>query len=392
MNIRSRQVIWSVSLVLALVAGFGIGRYTESQPAADRYTDLTDRHPAEAQESEHAGSDEDLVALKPEQISASGIGTVLVTRGGAGQIRLAGRVEATINARATVQAPVDGSVEQVLVSSGSEVVAGEVLAVILSGDAALIRANDDAARAEAHAARLVHERNQALVAQGVVARQELEASHARLLALRAAEQAAGIRAKAAGSPDAAGRIKIKTPVAGLVTSVQLTPGGVVAAGDPVASVVDPAQTELVFTVPPSVAADVKAGMRIAVTAGQTGFPAEVIGVATELREQGARAVIRARAEPGLLPAIGSPVSGDLILDGNADTLMVPTEAVQTVEGRSVVFVADAAGFRARPVRLGRQARGQIEILGGLSGDEQVVATQAFLLKAELAKGEAGHAH
>ena len=41
---------------------------------------------------------------------------------------------------------------------------------------------------------------------------------------------------------------------------------------------------------------------------------------------------------------------------------------------------------------GRRAGGRIEILNGLSGDERVAATNAFLLKAELAKGEAEHGH
>ena len=44
------------------------------------------------------------------------------------------------------------------------------------------------------------------------------------------------------------------------------------------------------------------------------------------------------------------------------------------------------------VLAGRRAGGRIEILNGLSGDERVAGTNAFLLKAELAKGEAEHGH
>ena len=35
---------------------------------------------------------------------------------------------------------------------------------------------------------------------------------------------------------------------------------------------------------------------------------------------------------------------------------------------------------------------RIEILGGLTGNERIVGANAFLLKAELAKGEAEHGH
>ncbi|MNO05835.1 Cobalt-zinc-cadmium resistance protein CzcB [compost metagenome] len=63
-----------------------------------------------------------------------------------------------------------------------------------------------------------------------------------------------------------------------------------------------------------------------------------------------------------------------------------------VEGRSVVFVQVPGGFRAVPVLAGRQAGGRTEIMRGLNGTERIAGANAFLLKAELAKGEAEHGH
>jgi cobalt-zinc-cadmium efflux system membrane fusion protein len=118
----------------------------------------------------------------------------------------------------------------------------------------------------------------------------------------------------------------------------------------------------------------------------------VIGVAADVREQGGMAIIRARPESGPLPPAGSPVSGIVVAAANGEALTVPADAVQTVEGRPVVFVSGDDGFRATPVLAGRRAGGRIEILNGLSGDERVAGSNAFLLKAELAKGEAEHGH
>ena len=73
-------------------------------------------------------------------------------------------------------------------------------------------------------------------------------------------------------------------------------------------------------------------------------------------------------------------------------LTVPSDAIQTVEGASVVFVRTAEGFRAVPVLAGRQAGDRTEILSGLTGAERIAGANAFLLKAELAKGEAEHGH
>src|SRR5690606_28633933 len=301
-------------------------------------------------------------------------------------------VEHAIGARASVAAAIGGRVERVIVAPGTPVDVGAPLAVIVSGEAAVVRASADAARAEAEAARLARERDQALVAEGVVARQELEASRARSLAADAAARAAAAQVAAAGSPDAGGRVTITSPVAGIVGAVQVTPGGFVTAGDIVANVADPAQTELVFSAPPALASQVAPGMRIEVTAPNGSFSAVVIGAAADVGAQSSMAIIRARPESGPLPPAGSPVSGVVVASGDDSTLTVPADAVQTVQGRPVVFVADGAGFRAKPVLTGRRAGGHIEILNGLSGDERVAGANAFLLKAELAKGEAEHGH
>ena len=185
---------------------------------------------------------------------------------------------------------------------------------------------------------------------------------------------------------------ITSPVQGVVGAVQVAPGGFVSAGDIIANVSDPSKTELVFSAPPALAAQIAPGARVEVIAPSGNFAAIVLGVAADVREQGGMAIIRARPESGPLPPAGSPVSGVVVAEAKDDTLTVPADAVQTVEGRSVVFVAGDDGFRATPVLAGRRAGSRIEILNGLSGDERVAATNAFLLKAELAKGEAEHGH
>jgi cobalt-zinc-cadmium efflux system membrane fusion protein len=60
--------------------------------------------------------------------------------------------------------------------------------------------------------------------------------------------------------------------------------------------------------------------------------------------------------------------------------------VQTVKSRSVVFVRTAAGFRAVPVATGGQEAGTTVVTAGLTGGEQIAATNSYILKAELEKG------
>ena len=102
-------------------------------------------------------------------------------------------------------------------------------------------------------------------------------------------------------------------------------------------------------------------------------------------------VVRARPDSAAPPA-GSVLSARLSAGGGTGALVVPLDAVQTVDGVPSVFVVEENGFRARPVVTGRTADGRIEILSGLTGAERIAGAGAFLLKAELAKGEAEHGH
>lgn len=348
---------------------------------------------AEAAEAEVAPeAPEGVVLLTAQQIQASGISVVAVGQGGGGEVRLSGRVEPMIDARAAVAAPVGGRVERVLVAPGQAVRAGQVLAVVVSGDAAVIRADADAASASADAARSAYQRDRRLAEQGVVARQDVETAHARYVGAEAAERAARARAAASGAPNASGRLSVTTPISGVVTSVLVGPGGFAAQGGVVAEVADPARVELVFHAPPLAAAQVRLGQSLRAQGPAGEFDAVVIGVAAGAGGESGATVIRARPVEGQAPPAGASVAGVLTMAGASDGLTVPTEAVQTMEGTAVVFVQVEGGFRAAPVLTGRQAGGWTEILRGLDGDERIAAAGAFLLKAQLGLGDADHGH
>lgn len=395
MTTTNIRLLCGAVLLVALGTGFGIAQlipHSEHTAHVEDDEHAAHNDPDQQDEHEDAPSEEGVVALTARQIEASGISIVDVGRGGGNEYRLSGRVESAVGARAVVAAITGGRVEQIHVAPGSSVEAGQLLAVIVSGDAATLRANADAAVAEAEAARLAYQRDLNLVEQGIVARQDMEASRARSLAADAAARAAQAQVAASGSPNTSGRFSVVSPIAGVVGAVSTTVGGFVASGGAVVEISDPAQVELVFNAPPALASEVTSGARLQVTGPSGSFEAVVVGVAANAREQSGAAVIRARSTSSALPPAGSPVTGTVVTNSQEGGLTVPADAVQTVEGRSVVFVADDNGFRVTPVLAGRRAGESIEILNGLSGDERIAGMNAFLLKAELAKGEAEHGH
>lgn len=73
-------------------------------------------------------------------------------------------------------------------------------------------------------------------------------------------------------------------------------------------------------------------------------------------------------------------------------LVVPDDAIQTIEGETVVFVKENDHFEVRAIEIGRGDGRVVEVLAGLSPGEEYVAADSYIFKAEFGKSEAGHEH
>ena len=93
-----------------------------------------------------------------------------------------------------------------------------------------------------------------------------------------------------------------------------------------------------------------------------------------------------RMRPGLF------VTGRLLLAAKPAETVVKLEALQTHQGRTVVFVRNGDAFEARDVELGNRDGEYAEVLFGLLPGDVYAAKNSFVIKAELAKGSATHAH
>jgi cobalt-zinc-cadmium efflux system membrane fusion protein len=188
-------------------------------------------------------------------------------------------------------------------------------------------------------------------------------------------------------------VLIRTPIGGVVTSRDAQPGTVVLPGTPLVSVGNPDRLQLQMHVSADAAAGVQVGasVRFALTeAPTTTMTAIVTRVAptvdTVTRTIEVIAVPKgasrgARAE--------SFVQAEIFGTGGSPALVVPSSAVQALEGDTVVIVADQRGeglhIEAVRVRTGRRAGDRTEILSGVSPGRRVIAGSAAIAKAELIK-------
>lgn len=139
---------------------------------------------------------------------------------------------------------------------------------------------------------------------------------------------------------------------------------------------------------------VRIGDTVRVRAGEKGEAAEATiayvtpGVDETMRTATARVVL---PNPDGRWRIGTFIEAYVVSPHEA-ALVVPTAAIQTLEGKSVVFVAEGDRVEPRPVTLGHRGETLVEVLSGAAAGDRVATVNSFLLKAELGKAEAEHAH
>ncbi len=86
------------------------------------------------------------------------------------------------------------------------------------------------------------------------------------------------------------------------------------------------------------------------------------------------------------------IRGDVILSEREVPLAVKTTALQRQDGGTVVYVQEGSGYEMRKVEIGQSDREWTEILSGIEAGETYVATNSFIVKADIAKSEAEHDH
>ena len=240
-------------------------------------------------------------------------------------------------------------------------------------------------------ARAAERRDRSLFEQGWVSQARLDVTAAEARRAEAQLRAARARVGAFGAPGSDGLTVVRSPIGGVVTRLSAAPGeGLDEGALQGAAIGVPARVELVFEAPPSAAAILKVGDTLESTVAGSRV---VSGIVVAVAPANAKGVVVVRARPsGDAPPVASVVSARVSEAMSVGRPVVPLDAVQSVEGTPSVFVQENGGFRARPVVTGRTSNGRVEILSGLTGAESIAGTGAFLLKAELAKGEAEHGH
>lgn len=352
-----------------------------------------DDHSAEEAEA-------DAVSITEEAMKLSGVETektgeaILESK-----LTLPGEIRFNQDRTAHIVPRVDGVVENVYAELGQQVKKGQLLATIASTSVSEMRSEARGAQKRLALAKITYEREKKLWEEKISAQQDyLQAEQvyqeAMIAAQNASQKLIAIGADT-NSSNAMNRFELRAPFDGMLVERHLSMGEAVTASTNVMTLSDLSNVWAEIAVPAKELNSVLVGMSVKVRA--TSFESEVMGkvsyVGSLLGEQTRTATARVTLQnPKLSWRPGLFVNVDIVSSETKVPVTVTSDAIQSVEERTVVFVRTPDGFKATPVETGRTDGKHTEIKKGLEAGTVYASKGAFILKSELGKSTAEHAH
>lgn len=382
---------------LLFIGGVLLGALFFNRPALDRSPATT----AAKETAKESGQSN--VRLSPQAEKKNRIETAIVNRGRlARDVELVGSVGYAADHFAEVGPLIPGRIVTLRVGIGDKVSAGQVLAELESAEVGQAEAAYLTARAVSSAAQINLRRERELVERHVSAVRDRELAEAQAATEQANLAAATQRLRTLGlRPEdirevergvaRPGRVPLVSPISGTVLRRDVSLGQAVQPATDAFEVANLSRLWVLLDLfekdLPYVHVGQEASLRTEVYPGRI-FPARVAYVGQVIDEKTRTAPVRIEFDnldglfrPGQF--VTATLHGDPARAMN-EVLIIPRSAVQTIDGKPLVFVQNADGsFSRRVVELGVSGGGKIEIRGGIEAGERVASDGSFLLKSEL---------
>ena len=350
--------------------------------------------------SDGEGSRE-VVHLSTEALSRTDIRLDQVKRGTlAGGIELPAEIELNPDRVAHISPLIEGQLLSVHAALGERVEARAKLAKLRSVELGQARSELRRSQSMRTLASQNLERQKKLRKEGISSERSLLEAQQTYEQANAEYNAAVSRLRVFGLSGGRGsNMTLESPISGVIVQRHATRGESVSPKDTLFVVADLSRVWVMGRAYEQQVSKVAPGMRATLTL--SAYPSrtwtgKVDFVGATLDDETRTLPIRVELDnpdgtlrPGLFGSLR------LVSGGDQDAVViVPRAAIQTLENKTVVFVPgkERGSFSARPVTLGRESAGSVEIVQGVSPKERVVVEGAFVLKSELMRGELGHGH
>ncbi len=275
--------------------------------------------------------------------------------------------------QASIYSKVDGNLERAFVDIGSQVEAGQTLALI---DTTLLFQQYQQAAATYENAAVNYRRTRELSEQNLVAKQDIDNADAAAKVAKAAYELAATRL---------GYARITAPFSGFITRRSLDPGSLVTANNlTLFMLMDLNAMKVIVNVLEKDIPLIKEGKQAQVTVdaypgrefvGTVKRFAEAVDLSTRTMAVEVDVPNRDRLlKPGMFARV------TLVVNEHPDAITVPTAAILSDDKGAYVFVAMNDTAKRIPVNLGTEQNSRTEILNGLAGGENVITTGQQFIK------------
>ncbi len=167
-------------------------------------------------------------------------------------------------------------------------------------------------------------------------------------------------------------LAVKSPVAGLVSRVEVADRDSVTEGQPLVGVVDLSRLEVEVWIPESYAPQIMPGTAAVLTVEGKDWPGEVTSLSPEVQGSRVRGVVgfRGAAPAGLKQ--NQRMTGRLVLETRRDVLKVPRGPFLEALGERHAYVVEDGVAVLRPIAVGSVSISEVEVADGLRAGEEIV--------------------
>lgn len=299
----------------------------------------------------------------------------------------------------------DGVIRWVHVKLGDAVIEGQLLVEVASNQIAKTKSEYLRAIDQENLKKLTYEREKNLSEKNITAKQEFQQAEAEYQVAKTETLTARQQLLNYGLTEedieqvrtqrsTSSTLKVRAPFDGTIVEKEAVLGESVAVGQSVFELVDLSSMWIDLSIPESHISHIQMGSPV-----QAEFPSlpekQIVGnvtwISPQIDAQSRMLKIRVEVDnPNHILKQGLFGQARLLSSDKRLRVLVPGEAVQKVDGKPFVFARQEDDlYELRRVALGSKANQMVEILQGLSSEDEIVIDNSFVLKSELLKSRMG---
>jgi cobalt-zinc-cadmium efflux system membrane fusion protein len=213
------------------------------------------------------------------------------------------------------------------------------------------------------------------------------------------ESLQALGASANGNGASSALIAVRAPTSGAITERFVNPGSGVESGKALFTIANLSTVWVIANVPEAQLGNLHSGTPAEIRSeaiGNAVVAGRVSYIDPQLNQETHTARVRVeggnageRLKPGMFVEVGFQAGTG---KATGEDLVIPSEAVQKIGDRTMVFVPqenEPGHFKVRDVELGAEVGGFRSVLSGLTLEDKVVTKGSFTLKAQLMKSQFG---